>query len=93
MHHLQDLAGPPPHLGRRQFPQLQPERNILLHRHVRPDRVALEDHGHAPPFRWRHRTGTRHHFAVHFDYAGAGLDKAGDHAQRGRLAAAGRPKK
>src|SRR6185437_3727863 len=64
--------------------------DVLLHRHVRPDGVALKDHRHLPPFR-RHRAGPRRqHAAVHFDAARGRVEKAGDHAQGRGLAAAGR---
>jgi hypothetical protein len=64
----------------------QPERHVLVHRHVRVERVVLEHHGHVAVLR-RHVVD---HLAVDRDLAGADLLEPGDHPQRRRLAAAGR---
>jgi hypothetical protein len=66
---------------------LQPEGDVLHHRHVRKQRVALEHHaGVAVPGRQK-----GHILAADARRAAARLDEAGDHAQGGGLAAAGRP--
>ena len=75
-------------LGFRKPAHLQPERDVVGDRHVRKQRIALEYHaGVAPP--WRQ---PRHVRAADAHCAAARLDKARDHAQRRRLAAAGWPK-
>ena len=71
-----------------QFAEREAEADILRHRHIRPDGIGLENHGHAAPFRRQHGTGGGKHFAIHCDSAGIGFDKAGNHAQRRSLAAA-----
>ncbi len=91
LHHVQDAIEPRAQFLRRQPAQLQAERHVLRHRHVRPDRIALEDHRHAAPFRRDHAVGRRQHRAVHLDRAGGRADEPRDHPQRGGLAAAGRP--
>ena len=67
----------------------QPERegHVLEHRHVRVERVALKYHGDVAILR-RHVV---HQLAVDAKRAGRDFFQAGDHAQRGRLAAARRP--
>ena len=67
--------------------QSQPERHVLVHGHVRVERVVLKHHGHVAVLR-RHVVD---HLAVDRDFAGADLLEPGDHAQRRRLAAAGWP--
>ena len=65
--------------------------DVLRHRHVRPQRVALEDHRHAPSL-GRHDAGGRRQTAVADpDLAGLRRQKAGDEPQRGGLAAARGP--
>jgi hypothetical protein len=61
----------------------QAVRDVVLDRQVREQRVALED-GVDRPLVCRHR---RHVDAVEQDPAGGRLLEAGDHPQRGRLAA------
>ena len=67
--------------------QPQAERHVLVHGHVRVERVVLEHHGHVAVLR-RHIVD---HLAVDHDLAVGDVLEAGDHAQGGRLAAAGRP--
>ncbi len=65
---------------------LQPEGEVLAHRHVRVEGVGLEDHGEAA-------LGGGHlvdHLAVDGDVAHGHAFEAGDHAQERGLAAAGR---
>ena len=65
----------------------QPEGDVVPDRHVRPQRIALEDHGRRPPL----GRLVDHADAVDAHVAGVGLQEAADHAQRRGLAAAGRP--
>jgi hypothetical protein len=65
---------------------LQGEADVLVDGQVRVERVVLEDHGHvSPPGR-----DVVDHVAADADGARRDRLKAGDHAQRGGLAAAGR---
>src|SRR5258708_3768208 len=57
--------------------------------HVRPDRVALEDHRHAALLGRQRGAGRGDPPAVHVDRAIARLEEARDHPQGGGLAAAG----
>ena len=66
--------------------QPQPERHVLVDRHVRIERVVLEHHRHVAVFR-RHVVD---HVAVDRDLAAGDLFQPGDHAQGRRLAAARR---
>ena len=43
------LGDPLPALRLRDAPELEPEADVLLHRHVRVERVVLEDHREVPP--------------------------------------------
>ncbi|EDT05454.1 conserved hypothetical protein [Burkholderia ambifaria IOP40-10] len=87
---LQDPRGVahlPVDLGLRHTRELQPERHVLVDRHVRKQRVALEHHRDAA-------LGGRHVVdaaAVDRQLAVAQVLEARDHPQQGRLAAAGRP--
>ncbi|CEI76402.1 Phenol hydroxylase [Pseudomonas aeruginosa] len=65
--------------------QVEGEGEVPAHRHVRVQRVGLEDHRQVA-FR---RRGVGDVRAVEGDAAAAGLFEAGDQAQQGRLAAAG----
>ena len=65
---------------------LEAEGDIVLDGEMRKQRVALEHHVDRPPI-GRH---LREIDAVEQDAAGIRLVEAGDHAQQGRLAAAGR---
>ena len=66
--------------------QLQPEADVLGNRHVREERVVLEDHVHVA-LRRRH---VRDVLALEQDPALCRVLEAGDHPQRRRLAAAAR---
>jgi hypothetical protein len=73
-----------------ELPDFQAIGHVLGHRHVRPQRIALEDHRHVAAFR-RHRAGRRgEHLAADHDFACRGLDEARDQPQGRRLAAARR---
>src|SRR3989442_6436498 len=63
---------------------------VLGHRHVRPDGVALEDHGHVALLGGQRGGGGGDDVAVHLDRALAGREEARDHPERRHLAAAGR---
>jgi hypothetical protein len=65
---------------------LEPEGHVLLDRAMREQGVALEDGVARPPERGQAGDVV----AVEVDAALARVLEAGDHAQRGRLAAAGR---
>jgi hypothetical protein len=67
---------------------LEPEGDVFEHRHVRPDRIGLEDHRHAAPFRRQRVARLGQGSSAHDDAAGARLHEAGDQAKRRRLAAA-----
>ena len=72
----------------RQLAQRQPVGDVVGHRHVRPQRIALEDHRHLAGF-GRQRTRRRRHRAVaDHDLTRARLDEAGDQTQSGGFAAA-----
>ena len=66
------------------LPHLQPERDVAGHVQVREERVRLEDHPHVAAV----RRCVRDVPAVDPYASRRGRDQAGDHAQRGRLAAA-----
>ena len=66
------------------MPQLQPERHVVEHAHVRIQRVVLEHHGDVAVAR-RHVV---HHVAADPDLALGNLLEPRDHAQRRGLAAA-----
>ena len=84
------LLGHGPHpaldLGARDPPPAQPESDVLEHGHVRVEGVGLEHHGDVPVL-GRHRV---HHPAVDAHLARGDRLEPGDHAERRRLAAAGR---
>ena len=77
LHPLPDLL-----LG--QLLELQAEGHVFKHRHMGEQRVVLEENADVAAVG---RDGG-HIFAVHQDLPGGGLGEAGDHAQRGGLAAA-----
>ena len=60
--------------------------DVVVHRHMRPDGVALEDHGYAALT----RKLVQNALAVDQDIAAGNLFQSGDHADGRRLAAAGR---
>jgi hypothetical protein len=74
------------HLTLRQLPQPQAEGDVLEHRHVRPQRVALEHHRRRPAL--RRQAGDV--ASVDEDATAIGMEEAADHAQRRRLPAARR---
>src|SRR5689334_14598502 len=78
-------------LGRLDAAHLQSVAHVVAHGHVRPHRVALEDHAHVAPLGWDHRARLRNHLVAHADAALVGLEESRDHAQRRGLAAARRP--
>ena len=67
-----------------ELPQLQAERHVVEHAHVRIERIVLEHHGDVAVTR-RHIV---HDVAADPDFAIGDLLEAGDHAQRRGLAAA-----
>jgi hypothetical protein len=72
------------HLGPRQAPLLEPEGDVARHRHMRPERIALEHHADvAPPRRQARDVGP-----VEQHGAGVGLGEAGEQPQQRGLAAA-----
>src|SRR5579859_2466754 len=90
-HDLEDPVKPGALLGGWQLPQLQSERDVLRHRHVRPDRVALEYHRHATLLRRHHTVRRGQHGTIHLDRTVARRDEPRDHPQCRRLATARRP--
>ena len=85
-HSLELLRHAPPRLGPVDLLALEAEGDVLLHVKVREEGVALE-HGVG---RALERGTARYVLAVEEHAALAGFLEAGDHAERGRLAAAGR---
>ena len=73
-------------LGLLEFAHLQAERHVVVHAHVRVERVVLEHHGDVAV----HRRQLVDDVVVDRDVAGADRLEPGDHPQRRRLAAAGR---
>ena len=73
-------------LGFRRLPELEREAHVVGDRHVRVERVVLEHHGDVPLFR-RHVVDDA---LADADLAARDVLEAGDHAQKGRLAAARR---
>ena len=69
-----------------QVAQAQTEGDVVIHLHVRPERVFLEHH-RGRPLVGRHVDDA---LPVDLDIARRGLFKARDHPQRGRFAAAAR---
>jgi hypothetical protein len=87
---LQDpgrLGDPAPDLGLRDLAVLQAERDVVVDRQVRVEGVALEHHRDVPV----PGLDIVDRPAVDVDRALGHLLEPGHHAQRGRLAAAGRP--
>ncbi len=70
----------------RHFVLLQAEGDVLLYRHMREQRVRLKHHVDRPLVR-RH---VRHILPIEHDLPFRGLFEAGQHAQQGGFAAAGR---
>src|SRR5262245_20661527 len=71
--------------------QLESVGDVLGDRHVRPQRVALEDHRHVAPLGGQRARRRGDDPVAYPDLAGGRLDEARDQAQRRSLAAAGRP--
>ncbi len=69
-----------------EFAQLESERHVLEHRHMRVQRVILEHHGDVAVFRRQ----VVDDVTADIDVARGHFLESGDHAQRRRLAAAGR---
>src|SRR5690606_30183972 len=67
--------------------------HVLEHRHVRPERVGLEDEADAPLLRRHRDPGARRADDPRADpdLAAVGVVEPGDEAKRGALAAAARP--
>src|SRR5262249_61524034 len=80
-------------LGARHAQLLKRERDVLEHRHVGPDGIALEDHAHAAPLRRHEQSGLGggHRAASHEDLTPIGTLESGDEPEGGRLAAAAGP--
>ena len=74
------------HLVLRDLPQLERELQVLLDRHMRIQRVVLEDHGDVAVL----GIDVVHELAVDVELAPGDVLEAGDHAHRGGLAAARR---
>jgi hypothetical protein len=70
-------------LGPREFAHLEAERHVVVHAHVRVERVVLEHHRDVAV----HGCQVVHHRAVDGDVAGADRLEPGNHPQRRGLAA------
>jgi hypothetical protein len=84
--HGRGLAHAGVDLGLGKFPQLQAEGHVLIYRHVRIERVVLENHRDVPVL-GQHVV---HHPVVDRNGAARDLLQPRDHAQGGRFPAAGR---
>ena len=82
---LQHLRDPAPALGRGHAADLEPEADVLLHRHQREEGEVLEDQRRRPLVRADAAHATGHPGGCRLR---VGLDEARDHAQDGRLPAA-----
>jgi hypothetical protein len=87
LQHAGRLAHAQVHFRLRGLRQLQAETDVVIDRHVREQRVALEHHCH-PAVGWRHVVDDA---AGNAHLAAGGVFQAGDDTQQRRLAAAGRP--
>ena len=76
----------PPDLRPVDAAHLEPERHVVVDVHVRVERVVLEDHRDVA----RLRRQVVHDLVADAHRAGGDVLEAGDHAERARLAAAGR---
>ena len=76
-------------LGFRCLTKLQRERHVLKDRHVRIERVVLEDHRDVSVF----RSDIVHPYIVDVEISIRDIFQTGDHTQCRRFAAAGRPDK
>ena len=90
---VQDGQHPVPDLPAGHPELLERKGHVREHRHVRPDRVALEDHPHPAPLRWHEEPGSRgrERPITYVDFASIGPLESGDEPQGGGLAAAARP--
>ena len=84
LHELQHRFDPSPNFVLRQAVAAQPEGDVVEHREVRKERVALEHHVHRPLVRRQRRQVA----AGELDGSRSRLLEAGEHAQQRRLAAA-----
>ena len=85
MHQAQGLLDAAGEFSARHLAHAQAEGDVVAHRHVREQRIALKDHPEAAAG----RLGVGDVLAVEQDAPAADLDEAGDHLQGGGLAAAG----
>jgi hypothetical protein len=83
----EDLLDPPLVLSPRDVLHLEPERDVVVDRHVREEGVLLEDHVHGPAVRGHRRDVV----SLQHDPALVRPLEARDHAQGRRLAAPARP--
>jgi hypothetical protein len=90
--HREDRIDALDDLGFRQLPEGESVADVLAHVHVRPERIALEDHRHPASLRRIGDARRRHGASPDPDLTAIRHDEAGDQAQRGGLAAAGRAK-
>ena len=74
-----------------ELPHLEAVGDVLDDRHVRPERVRLEHHRDVALLGRQSAAGRGHHAIAEEDLPAGRLDETGDQAQRGGLAAAGRP--
>ena len=81
------LSDTPIDLLLRELPELEAERHVVVHGHVRIQRVVLEHHGDVAFLR-RHGVD---HPVTDGDRAATDALETRDHPERGRLAATGRP--
>ena len=86
LHRLEDPGDALGHLALRDAPHLEPEREVLPHRHVGEEGVVLEHHADVPLLRWQPHDVV----VVEEDVARARLLESRDAPQGGGLAAARR---
>ncbi len=89
LHHVEHGAGSRRDLGARQPAQRQAVGDILRDRHMRPERIALEDHRHVATLRRQAAALPGQAPPADVDLARGRRDEAGDQPQRRALAAAG----
>ena len=75
-------------VSRSSLAQAQAVDDVLGDRHVRPQRVALEDHRHLALLGRQRARRRRHQAVADMDLAVGGLEETGDQPQRRGLAAA-----
>ncbi len=83
---LEGLGGvldPPPDVVLRHLAELETERHVVEHRHVRVEGIVLEHHGDVPVLGW----DVVHHPIADLQLALADVLQPGDHPQQGGLAA------